>query len=95
MNKIKELKKTISSVLKRNNVKKLSVFGSVARGEDKKGSDIDLLVKFNGQRGLTDLVGLKIELESKLNRKVDINTYNSVSPLLKEKIEKDEVVVYG
>ncbi|MFZ3054677.1 MAG: nucleotidyltransferase domain-containing protein [Minisyncoccales bacterium] len=72
MDKIKELKKKISPVLKRNDVKKLSVFGSVARGEDKMGSDIDLLVKFNGQKGLADLVGLKIELEDKLNRKVDI-----------------------
>jgi hypothetical protein len=95
MDKIRELKKIISPVLKRNDVKKLSVFGSVARGEDKIGSDIDLLVKFNGQKGLTSLIGLKIELENKLNRKVDINTYNSVSPLLKERIEKDEIIVYG
>jgi len=95
MDKIRELKKIISPVLKRNDVKKLSVFGSVARGEDKIGSDIDLLVKFNGQKGLASLIGLKIELENKLNRKVDINTYNSVSPLLKERIEKDEIIVYG
>lgn len=92
---IKELKKKISPVLKRNDVERLSVFGSVARGEAKKNSDIDLLVTFKGQKGLADLVGLKIELESKLNRKVDINTYNAVSPLLREKIKKDEVLVYG
>lgn len=92
---VKELKKKIMPVLKKNNVKKLSVFGSVARGEEKRGSDIDLLVKFKGQKGLTDLVGLKIELENKLNRKVDINTYSAVSFSLKEKIKNDEIVVYG
>jgi len=91
----KELKKKIAPVLKKNDVKRLSVFGSVARGEEKKGSDIDLLVKFNGQKGLIDLIGLKIELEGKLNRKVDINTYDAVNPSLRERIRNDEIVVYG
>jgi uncharacterized protein len=94
MDNLKELKKKIIPVLKKNNVKKLSVFGSVARGDDKKGSDIDLLVRFKGQRGLIDLIGLRMDLEGKLDRKVDINTYNSLSPLLKERISKDEIVVY-
>jgi predicted nucleotidyltransferase len=92
---VRELKKKITPVLKKNNVKKLSVFGSAARGEEKKGSDIDLLVRFKGQRGLTDLVGLKIELEGKLNRKVDINTYNAVSPSLKEKIKKEQILLFS
>lgn len=90
-----ELKKKITPVLKRNSIKKMSVFGSVARGEDRKDSDIDLLVKFKQQKSLTDLVGLKIELEDRLNRKVDVVTYDSISPLLKKIIQKDEVVVYG
>jgi len=94
MENLKELKKKIIPVLKKNNVKKLSVFGSVARGDDKKGSDIDLLVRFKGQRGLIDLIGLKMDLEGKLDRKVDINTYNSINPLLRERISKDEIVVY-
>ena len=92
---IKELKKKIESTLKKNNVKKLSVFGSVAKREDKKGSDIDLLVKFNGERSLIDLISLRIDLENKLNRKVDLITYDSVSPLLKESIFRDEIKIYG
>jgi hypothetical protein len=92
---IEELKKKIGPTLKRNNVKKLSVFGSVARREDVKGSDIDLLVKFSGEKSLIDLISLRIDLENKLNRKVDLITYSSVSPLLKESIFRDEIKIYG
>jgi predicted nucleotidyltransferase len=92
---LKGLKKKIEATLIKNNVKKLSVFGSVARGDNKKGSDIDLLVKFKGERSLIDLISLKNDLEDKLNCKVDLVTYDSVNPLFKNSIFKDEVKIYG
>ena len=55
-----------------------------------KNSDIDILVKFKGKKSLLDLSGLKIELEKKTRKRVDVLTYNSVHPLLKDKIMKEE-----
>ena len=86
-----EIKKIIVPVLKQNNVVKAGIFGSFARGEAKKKSDIDILIKFKGRKSLFDLAGLEIELEGKTGKKVDLLTYNSIHPLLKERILKEEV----
>lgn len=91
---ISEIKKKIITILKKNDVKRAAVFGSVARGTAKKASDIDLLVEFKGNdKSLLDLSGLKIELEEKLNKKVDLLTYNSLNPLLREIILSEQKVI--
>lgn len=75
-------------------MKKAALFGSVVRKEDKKGSDVDILIKFEkNDKSLFDLSGLKIELEEKLNKKVDILTYDSLHPLLKDIILKEQKVI--
>lgn len=76
--------------LKKNGVIKAGIFGSYVTGKARKESDIDLLVEFSGKKSLLDLAGLKIELENKLKKKVDILTYNSLHPLLKERILQEE-----
>ncbi len=88
-----DIKKIIVPVLKRNGVVKAGIFGSFARGEAKKKSDIDILIKYRGKKTLFDLAGLEIELEGKTGKKVDLLTYNSIHPLLKERILKEEVQV--
>lgn len=93
--KIKELKKKIIPILKKNDVVKSSVFGSFARGEDTPDSDIDMLVELKGAKGLFFFVGLKRKLEKRLNRKVDLLTYRAVNPRLKKYIYKDEIKIYG
>ena len=80
----------IIPLLKRHGVVKAGVFGSYARGEAGKRSDIDMLVKFSGKKSLLDLVGLSMELEENPGRKVDLLTYGSVHPLLKDRIMKEE-----
>ena len=90
-----EIKKYLIEYLKKNGVVKASIFGSLARNEDTSTSDIDILVQFEESKSLLDLVGLKLELEEKFNRKIDILTYNSVNPLIKDYILKDEEVLYG
>ncbi|KYK35742.1 MAG: hypothetical protein AYK19_10250 [Theionarchaea archaeon DG-70-1] len=85
MNEIEE-KSVIIEILKKHEVKRASLFGSVITGEATKDSDIDLLVEFEGRKSLLDLAGLKIELEEVLGKKVDVLTYKSLHPLLKEKI---------
>ena len=46
----------------------------------RRGIDIDILVEFESRKSLLDLAGLKIELEEKLKRDVDVLTYKSLHP---------------
>jgi len=87
------LRSKIIPILERHEVKKAAVFGSFVRGEQKEESDIDILVEFKGEKSLLDLAGLKIELEETLHRKVDVLTYNSLHPLLKDRILKEQKVI--
>ena len=60
---IEELKKTLIDVLRKHDVKKAALFGSIVRGEATDESDIDLLVEFEGRKSLLDLAGLKLDLQ--------------------------------
>jgi predicted nucleotidyltransferase len=91
--KLKKIEKIIVPTLKRNGVVRAGICGSFVRGEAKKSSDVDILIRFKGRKSLFDLAKLEIELERKLGRKVDILTYNSIHPLLKERILEEEVVI--
>jgi predicted nucleotidyltransferase len=93
--KIETIIKQINPVLKRYKVKKASIFGSFARGEENKKSDLDILVELGELGGLLTLVSLKRELEKVAKRKVDLITYRSVYPLIEQSIKKDEIKVYG
>jgi len=91
--KLDEIKVKIIPVLRRYDVRKAAIFGSFVKGEERKDSDIDILVEFKGEKSLLDLAGLKIELEEILGRKVDVLTYNSLHPLLKDKILQEQKVI--
>jgi len=88
---IAEVKAKILPVLKRHDVKRAGVFGSLARGEDTKESDIDVLVELPQDASLLDLAGLKIELEQTLGKEVDVLTYDSIYHLLRSRILREEV----
>jgi len=92
---LEEIKRKILPVLHRFDVVKASIFGSRVRGEANDSSDLDLLVEFTGTKSLFDLVDLKLALEEVLQCKVDVLTYNSIHPLIKESILCEEVVIYG
>ena len=90
---VEEIKSLIIPILKRYGVKKASLFGSFVRGENTERSDIDILVEFEGEKSLLDLSSLKIDLEEALGRRVDVLTYNSINPLLKERILKEQKAI--
>jgi uncharacterized protein len=69
--------------------KQISVFGSYARGENKEGSDLDLLVEFTNTINLLDLIGLEQDLSEILGIKVDLITEGSLSPYVRPYVEKD------
>jgi predicted nucleotidyltransferase len=90
---LEELKNKILPTLERYEVKRAAVFGSFVRGEQTEKSDVDILVEFKGEKSLLDLAGLKIELEEILNRKVNVLTYKSLHPLLKNRILKEQKMI--
>ena len=69
----------------------VGIFGSYARGEQKKESDIDILVRFKEGVTLFDLVELAEFLEHKLGMKVDIVSERAVRPELRKSIFKEIV----
>lgn len=91
---IEMIKNSISGILVSYGVKKAALFGSIVRNEQTAKSDIDLLVEFGSGKSLLDLIGLKLDLEELLHRKVDVLTYKSLHPLLKDKILKEQEVIF-
>lgn len=88
-----EIKRRIKPILKKSDVLRSSIFGSAARGELSAESDIDILIEFPKGKTLLDLVELKIQLERALGRNIDILTYKSIHPLLKDSIRQNEVSI--
>ncbi len=83
----------LNAIFAEYGVKKAAVFGSVARGEQTKKSDIDFLIELEDGRTLFDLGGLKVDLEKILNKKVDLVEYGAIRPLFKKQILKDEISI--
>jgi predicted nucleotidyltransferase len=79
---------------RQNDVAKLSLFGSMARGEANEQSDIDLLVEFSHRKSLLALVSLERKISSALGRKVDLLTEAAISPYLRDRIKGDAQVIY-
>lgn len=90
---LEEIKNKIIPILKRNGVKKAGVFGSFVRGEMKEGSDIDILIEINKDISLLDFVGIKLELEEVLGRKVDLVEYCTIKPLIKQRVLREQVEI--
>jgi uncharacterized protein len=82
-------------ICRQHDVSMIGVFGSIARGEARKESDIDLLVRFSKRKSLLAVVRLERELSEALGRKVDLLTEGALSPYLRERILNEMRVVYG
>ncbi len=90
---IKEIENKILPVLRQYHVRRASLFGSIVRGEITKESDIDILVELPETANLLDLAGLKIDIEELLGRNVDVLTYDSLHPLLRDRILSEQIAI--
>jgi len=90
---ILDIKNKIIPILRKYGVIKASLFGSIVRGENTDKSDIDLLVELPETASLLELASLKMDLEERLEKKVDVLTYDSLHPLLKDKILHEQEAV--
>lgn len=88
------IKKRIIPILKNRGITKAAIFGSFATGEATKNSDLDLLVRLKSGMTLLDLSRLKLELEKRVGRSVDVLTYDSIYPRLKDIILEEQKVIY-
>ena len=80
-------------VLRRYDVRRAGVFGSYARGDVGPTSDLDLLVDLPPGSSLLDLVGLQLDLSEVLGIRVDAGTYDSLHPLVRERVLGEEIRV--
>ena len=74
---------------------RIGIFGSYARNEQKKNSDIDILVKFNKGITLLQLIRIENELSEKLGIKVDLVTEGALTNAkLKKAINEDLEIIF-
>ncbi len=86
---LEKIKPQIIKIHKKYKIKKAGIFGSYARGEQKKNSDIDIIREPPKGMGF-EFFGLGQELEEKLKKEVDLITYKSVNKHLKKYIFEGE-----
>jgi len=88
--------KEIKVFCKKNHIVSMAFFGSILRNDFNKESDIDIIIDTKETITLFDLIELeeKIKKLLKTRKKIDLLTKNSISPLIKDEIEKDLEVVY-
>jgi predicted nucleotidyltransferase len=76
-------------------VKKAYLFGSYARNEANKNSDIDLLVELDYSKHIgLGFVQMQLDLEEMLRRKVDLVTDDSMSKYIRPYVDKEKILIY-
>lgn len=90
---VKQISLKILPILKQAGVLKSSLFGSIARGQARPDSDVDILVELPKNSTMFDLMDLEAKLQSQLGKKVDLVTYRSVHHLLRDSIFKEQIQI--
>lgn len=87
------LKEHRAEVVRKYSVRKIGIFGSYVRGEQKKRSDIDVLVEYNRIPDLFEFINLERYLQRRLRKKVDLVRKAAIRPELKGRILKEVVYI--
>jgi predicted nucleotidyltransferase len=88
---IKAKRADILRLAAQHGARNVRVFGSVARGEARPDSDIDVLVEFEPGRTLLDRIGLMQDLEDLLGRKVDVVTEKALHRMIRQQVLEQAV----
>jgi len=91
-----EYVETVRRLASGRGVARLSLFGSVARGEDRPDSDIDLLVEFQPTTAysLLDLCEMESSFQAALHRPVHLVTMAEIHPRYRHNVDADKIVIY-
>ena len=94
---IDEIKAAVAPICERYGVKRMTLFGSYARGDADDKSDVDLMVDKYDEKKLRGFVwgGLYGDLERALGLEVDVLNRESTRQKFLDKIAKDEVLIYA
>jgi predicted nucleotidyltransferase len=90
---IREKREAILRIAARHGASQVRLIGSVARGEARPDSDVDLLVTWNEGTSLLDQAALMLELENLLGRKVDLASDGWVRPSIRESVYRDAIAL--
>lgn len=91
---MQDIASTIIPILEKYGIEKAALFGSYARGDHDDESDIDILFDPPCGMSLLDAAAIKLDLEDRLKKHVDLVTFRSLHPLLKDRILKDAHIFY-
>jgi len=86
---LKQKRDDILNIASRYGARKIRVFGSVIRGEERPDSDVDFLVELEEGRSLMDLGGLLMDLQKLLGRNVDIVTEKGLHWYIKDRVLRE------
>jgi len=88
---LKEKRDQIFTIARQYGARNVRIFGSIARGEGKRDSDLDVLVDLEPGRSLLDIIAIKQDLEDLLNTKVDVVTEAAVSPYIRDEVLRQAI----
>jgi predicted nucleotidyltransferase len=90
------LEEKLAEICRKNDIVFMAIFGSFARGEQNRKSDIDIAIEFerNSEKSLLDLVRIENELRKVFKRKVDLGIFSSLSPYIIEDVKREMRVIY-
>ena len=86
---LKNKRKDILRIASKYGARNVRIFGSLARGEAREDSDIDILVDLEPGRSLFDLGGLLMDLQNLLAQKVDVVTEKGLRPRIRDRVLKE------
>jgi hypothetical protein len=94
--KEKELEEKLVKACEENDIVFMAIFGSFARGEQTRKSDIDIAIEFDKNKGksLLDLVRVENKLSKMFKRKADIGIFNILNPYIIKNVKKEMRVIY-
>jgi len=87
----------LEEVCKKNRVEFLGVFGSVARGDGRLDSDVDVLIRFSPQVkiGYFKLYDIEREIANSFGRRIDLVTQDALSPYIRDRVYSELQSIYG
>jgi hypothetical protein len=91
--RIVERRSRIRSTARTHGVRGLAVFGSVARGEESAGSDVDMLIDLPAEMGLLGLARLQRDLEEIIGAPVDLVPSDGLKPAVRARVSRELVAI--
>ena len=93
---INEIKKRFEKVARKYEINEAYLFGSYARGDATKKSDVDFYIRADKVKGLLELSGLWLDIEATMKKKIDVVTSDAtLDKKFEQEMRKDLLKIYG